>query len=74
MVCAGILVNDVENDRCDDEDHADDRGQTGKNAVRSGSLALAEEGVYAALDGAEALLCALLKQNDNDQEQACDDR
>ena len=73
MVCAGILVNDVENDRCDDEDHANDRGQTSKNAVRSGSLALAEEGVCAALDGAKTLLRALLKQNDNDQEQACDD-
>lgn len=39
----------------------------------AGSLALAKEGICAALNGAETLLCALLKQNNNDQEQACDD-
>ena len=65
-------VDQVEYERRDHEDHADNRGQAREDLIRRGRLAGAEERFRAAGDRTQALLRAILEQYNDNQEQAGD--
>ena len=61
-------MDEVQDDCNDDENNADNRGQTSKDTVGCACLAGAVEGVCGAGYSAQTLLCTMLEQNNNDQD------